>query len=100
MIKALKRGDHFVLAESETSTWSSSWPLLAEFKSARRGFALQPEQQEGDLLFRTSFPRARRSDFPPGRGYLVQSGRARRVQLARVRPDGDPSPSRSTASPA
>lgn len=85
LIKALKRGDHFVLAESETSTWSSSWPLLAELKSARRGFAIQPDQQEGDLLFRTSFPRAKRSEFPPGRGYLVQAGKVRRVQLARRR---------------
>src|SRR5690606_29621920 len=33
MTKALKRGDHFVVAESETSTWQSSWPLLAEVKS-------------------------------------------------------------------
>ncbi len=83
LVKALKRGDHFVLAESETSTWSSSWPLLAELKSSRRGFAIQPDQQEGDLIFRTSFPRAKRSEFPPGRGYLVQAGKVRRVQLAR-----------------
>lgn len=89
LIKALKRGDHFVLAESETSTWSSSWPLLAELKSTRRGFAIQPDQQEGDLLFRTSFPRAKRSEFPPGRGYLVQAGKVRRVQLARRPRGGD-----------
>lgn len=83
MIKLLKRGDHFVVGESETSTWSSSWPLLQEFKSARRGFALQPDQPEGDLLFRTSFPRVKRSEFPIGRGYLVQAGKVRRLQLAR-----------------
>lgn len=88
LFKAAKRSDHFVLAESETSTWSSSWPLLAELKSGRRGFALQPDQQEGDLLFRTSFPRAKRSDFPAGRGYLVQAGGIRRVQLARRGLDG------------
>jgi len=89
LIKALKRGDHLVIAESETSTWSSSWPLLAEMKSSRRGFAIQPDQQEGDLVFRTSFPRAKRSEFPPGRGYLVQAGKVRRVQLARAAQGGD-----------
>ena len=84
LFKVLKRGDHFVLGESETSTWSSSWPLLQELKSGRRGLALQPDQQEGDLLFRTSFPRAKRSEFPAGRGYLVQAGKVRRVQVARL----------------
>ncbi len=89
LIKALKRGDHLVIAESETSTWSSSWPLLAEMKSSRRGFAIQPDQQEGDLIFRTSFPRAKRSEFPTGRGYLVQAGKVRRVQLARLTEGGE-----------
>jgi len=84
LFKTLKRGDHFVLGESETSTWSSSWPLLQELKSGRRGFALQLDQQEGDLLFRTAFPRAKRSEFPPGRGYFVQAGKVRRVQVARL----------------
>jgi DNA segregation ATPase FtsK/SpoIIIE, S-DNA-T family len=82
VIKAARRNDHFVIAESESSTWSQSWPLLAEIKSARRGFALQPDQMEGDLLFKTGFPRARRSDFPPGRGWLVEAGRVRKVQAA------------------
>jgi S-DNA-T family DNA segregation ATPase FtsK/SpoIIIE len=84
LFKALKRSDNFLVAESETSTWSSSWPLLLEVKSARRGIALQPDQSEGDLLFRTSFPRAKRSQFPVGRGYLVASGRTSLVQLARA----------------
>lgn len=82
LIKAAKRNDHFVVGESENSTWSQSWPLLMEFKSARRGFALQPESHEGELLFKTSFPRAKRSEFPEGRGNFVQGGKVRRVQLA------------------
>jgi S-DNA-T family DNA segregation ATPase FtsK/SpoIIIE len=52
-----------------------------EVKSARRGFALQPDPQEGESIFRTGFPRAKRSEFPPGRGWLVQGGKVRRVQL-------------------
>jgi len=81
LIKAIKRNDHFVIAESETSTLMPSWPLLMEVKSARRGFALQPDATEGDILFRTTYPRSRRSEFPPGRGFLVQGGKTRKVQL-------------------
>lgn len=85
LFKAIKRTDgNLLVAESETSTWSSSWPLLIEVKSARRGFALQPDSTEGDLLFRTSFPRMKRSQFPVGRGFLVQAGRASLVQVARA----------------
>jgi S-DNA-T family DNA segregation ATPase FtsK/SpoIIIE len=84
VIKAARRNDHFVIAESESSTWSQSWPLLMEVKSGRRGFALQPDQMEGDMLYKTTFPRARRSEFPPGRGWLVEAGRVRKVQGAIV----------------
>jgi DNA segregation ATPase FtsK/SpoIIIE, S-DNA-T family len=84
VIKAARRNDHFVIAESESSTWSQSWPLLMEVKSGRRGFSLQPDQMEGDMLYKTAFPRAKRSDFPAGRGWLVEAGRVRKVQLAVV----------------
>jgi S-DNA-T family DNA segregation ATPase FtsK/SpoIIIE len=82
LIKAARRNGHVVVAESESSTWSQSWPLLVEVKSARRGMALQPDVMEGELLFKTPFPRARRADFPPGRGWLVEAGKVRKVQLA------------------
>jgi S-DNA-T family DNA segregation ATPase FtsK/SpoIIIE len=81
LVKAVKRSDHLLLAESETSTWASVWPLLGEVKSARRGIILQPESQEGDSILRTSFPRGPRSEFPPGRGWAVLTGRPVRVQL-------------------
>jgi S-DNA-T family DNA segregation ATPase FtsK/SpoIIIE len=82
LIKAARRNEHLVVAEGETSSMLPSWPLLMELKAARRGFALQPDQQEGDAVFRTSFPRARRADFPVGRGWLVEGGKVQRVQLA------------------
>ncbi|MCU1406044.1 MAG: hypothetical protein JWQ43_2347 [Glaciihabitans sp.] len=80
MIKAAKRTGHFLVGESETSTWSSSWPLLAEIKSARTGFLLQPEAMEGDMILRTAFPRIQRADFPAGRGMFVAKGKVVRVQ--------------------
>ncbi len=81
MIKAVKRSDHFVLAESETGGWGSSWPLLGEVKAARTGFLLQPESIEGDTILKTSLPRVSRGEFPPGRGYFISRGKAMRVQL-------------------
>ena len=84
LIKAARRNSHFVIAESETSTWTQSWPLTNELRSGRRGFALQPDQHEGDLLFKTTFPRVKRNEFPPGRGWFVEAGRVRKVQTAQA----------------
>jgi S-DNA-T family DNA segregation ATPase FtsK/SpoIIIE len=81
LIKAVRRSDHFMLAEAETSAWGSSWPLLAEVKNGRRGILLQPETIEGDLLLKTPLPRTVRSEFPPGRGVFIAKGGSERVQL-------------------
>jgi S-DNA-T family DNA segregation ATPase FtsK/SpoIIIE len=82
LLGACRRNDRLVLAESETSTLGQSWPLLGLVKSARTGLVLQPEQMDGDVLFRTGFPRMNRGEFPPGRGLLVRAGRADVVQIA------------------
>ncbi len=74
LFRAVKRSEHFVLAESETSTWGSSYPLLAEIKTARTGFLLQPDGVEGDTILRTAIPRVNRAEFPAGRGYYVARG--------------------------
>jgi S-DNA-T family DNA segregation ATPase FtsK/SpoIIIE len=71
-----------VLAEADTVTAPSAWQLYAELKTARAGIVLQPEETDGLGLFRTPFPRVKRSDFPVGRGILVDSGRLTRVQVA------------------
>jgi len=82
LIKTLPRHGHLVVAEAETSALSQSWPLLNAAKSARSGLALQPEQSDGPLVYRTEFPKSRRSEFPPGRGLLVENGHVRLTQLA------------------
>jgi S-DNA-T family DNA segregation ATPase FtsK/SpoIIIE len=84
LIKAIKRSDHLLLAEAETSAWNSSWPLFSEIKNARRGLLLQPEQIEGDILLKTQLPRLVRSEFPPGRGIFIAKGKFSRVQLPLV----------------
>lgn len=81
LIKIVKRNDHLVVAEGETSAWNSSWPLIGEIRNGRRGLALQPDQMEGDVLFRTPFPRVSRAEFPPGRGMVADRARVRRVQV-------------------
>jgi S-DNA-T family DNA segregation ATPase FtsK/SpoIIIE len=81
LIKAIKRSDHLLIADSETSQWNSSWPLLSEVKAARTGILLQPDGLEGENILKTALPRVSRSEFPPGRGYFISRGRAARVQL-------------------
>jgi DNA segregation ATPase FtsK/SpoIIIE, S-DNA-T family len=54
---------------------------MGEFKNARRGFLLQPESVEGDILLKTALPRLNRSEFPPGRGMYIAKGKFARVQL-------------------
>jgi S-DNA-T family DNA segregation ATPase FtsK/SpoIIIE len=81
LARAAKRSDHLVVAEAEISAWGSSWPLMGEFKNARRGLLLQPESVEGDIVLKTQLPRLNRSEFPPGRGMYIAKGKSARVQL-------------------
>jgi S-DNA-T family DNA segregation ATPase FtsK/SpoIIIE len=81
MIKLARRGGHFVIGEAETGAWGSSWPLVTEIRGSRRGVVLQPDTADGDNLFRVSFPRVKRADFPPGRGIYVDTGKYWTVQL-------------------
>src|SRR5690606_17551007 len=43
VIKAVKRNEHLVIGEGDTSTWGASWPLVSEIRNGRRGLALQPD---------------------------------------------------------
>ncbi|MDW3215459.1 MAG: FtsK/SpoIIIE domain-containing protein [Ilumatobacteraceae bacterium] len=72
----------FVIAEGETSSLTGSWPLLQAVKSYRCGIVLQPDQMDGDTLFKTPFPRTTRPEFPAGRGLMVQGGQVTKVQVA------------------
>lgn len=84
LIKACRAMDRFVVVEGETSSVGSSWPLLQAAKAGRYGIAMQPEQLDGDSLFKTGFPRISRAEFPQGRGMYVRSGRVARVQVPLV----------------
>jgi S-DNA-T family DNA segregation ATPase FtsK/SpoIIIE len=82
LLKAARRAGVTVLAEADTVTAPSAWQLYAELKTARAGIVLQPEEGDGLGLFRVSFPRVTRAEFPVGRGILVAAGALSRVQVA------------------
>ena len=81
LIRSARRNGHFVIGESEMAGWSSAWPIVSEIRNGRRGLVLQPDQDDGDSLFRVSFPRVKRADFPLGRGIFVDAGKYRTVQV-------------------
>jgi S-DNA-T family DNA segregation ATPase FtsK/SpoIIIE len=82
LIRACRDTDAFVVAEGETSGLTGSWPLLQAVKINRSGIVLQPDQMDGDTMFKTPFPRTTRAEFPAGRGLMVQGGHVRKVQVA------------------
>ncbi|MDR0488374.1 MAG: FHA domain-containing protein [Propionibacteriaceae bacterium] len=81
LIRAGRRNGHLVIGEAETPGWGSAWALISEIRNGRRGVVLQPDQVDGETLFRVNFPRVQRADFPLGRGIFVDSGKHRTVQL-------------------
>jgi S-DNA-T family DNA segregation ATPase FtsK/SpoIIIE len=82
LLKACRSAGVFVVAEGDISELGGARPLLQALRAGRHGIVLQPDQSDGDLLFKTSFPRIKRSDFPVGRGMYVRQGRVQRVQVA------------------
>jgi len=83
VVKGLLKAEHFVVAEGETSTWSQAYTLGQPLRAGRRGLLVQPDEGDGDVLLNTGLGRIRRGSLPPGRGYLVGGGRARKLQVAR-----------------
>ena len=84
LVRACRDADALVVAEGEPGELAGSWPLLQAVKAGRAGIVLQPDQLDGEALFKTAFPRTRRGEYPPGRGLLVRDGRLDKVQVAVV----------------
>ncbi|BBZ35914.1 FtsK/SpoIIIE domain-containing protein [Mycolicibacterium confluentis] len=72
----------FIVGESEVSGWGQAWLLAQPFKSSRRGLLLWPNGMDADGLLSTSIGAVRRSEFPPGRGVLVERGKGVWLQVA------------------
>lgn len=84
LVKASRINEDLVVAEGESSTWNSTWPLLMEVKNARTGLLLQPEYTDGEAVLRTALPRFKKGQPIPGRGYWVTGGRSAKIQLPLV----------------
>lgn len=76
-----RRNGHPLFVEGEAGGFGGFQSFLTEVKQARCGLILQPDQNDGDNLFRTPLPRIRRGDFPPGRGFWVKAGKVFKVQI-------------------
>ena len=81
LLKACRANGVFVATDCETSALAS-WPLHMAAKASRHGIALQPDQFDGDAVFKTPFPRISSAEFPPGRGIYVRRAGGRRFQAA------------------
>lgn len=82
LIQVALREGCFVVGEGETSAWSQAYTLSRAFKAGKAGLLLTPGDMDGDTLLGTPLGRIRRADFPAGRGFLISSGRARKLQVA------------------
>jgi len=83
LFQAVNRSEHFLIGDADISALSSGFGFVGDFKAGRRGIALKPDAGDGDV-FKTAFPRVKRTDFPEGRGIFVQSGRVVTVQMPKV----------------
>ncbi|MCB7136829.1 FtsK/SpoIIIE domain-containing protein [Cellulosimicrobium marinum] len=81
-VRTAVRAEQLVVGEAESSTWGQAWAIAQPFKAGRSGLLLTPGDLDGDNLLGTGLGRLRRADFPPGRGFLVVSGRARKMHVA------------------
>ncbi|MGV8882474.1 MAG: FtsK/SpoIIIE domain-containing protein [Rhodoglobus sp.] len=81
LFQAINRSDHFLIGDADVAQLSSGFGFIGDFKAGRKGIALKPDVYDGDSVFKTPFPKVKRSDFPEGRGIFVQSGRTVTLQM-------------------
>ena len=82
LVKIVADASGFVVGEAEVSAWGQAWVLAQPFKAARRGIILAPTGVETDTLLSTPIGAVRRTDFPPGRGVLIDRGKGVWMQVA------------------
>lgn len=82
LLKLLRRSQLTVIVEGENATLTSVWDLASPLRGARWGLALQPDVNDMPSVYTVHVPRARRADFPPGRGYLIRGGTVTGVHIA------------------
>jgi S-DNA-T family DNA segregation ATPase FtsK/SpoIIIE len=82
LITGLRSQGHGVVGDGETSALTSFQETVKALRAERKGFALQPESNDGASLFQAPFGSPVRTEFPPGRGFFVVRGTVTKAQLA------------------
>ncbi len=82
LVNALRTSGHGVVGDGETGQLTGFQAPIQALRAERRGFALQPDTNDGSVLWQAPFGAPVRAEFPPGRGFLVVRGTVRRVHLA------------------
>lgn len=84
MIKAATAAGALVVVDGEASTFGRTFGLAGTANTSKAGFLLQPDNGDGSAFGAKLPMRLNRSDFPPGRGFAVRSGRVALSQWAIV----------------
>ena len=72
----------FVVAVETHALHRAFGGWVAELKKEKQGLLLEPDLEVDGDIFGLRLPR-RKTTFPPGRGYLVERGESRLIQVAR-----------------
>lgn len=81
VVQRCRANAHLLVAEGESSTWGSPWPLLQEVRNARTGLLLNPDYMDGESVLRTALPRFKKGEPVPGRGWWIASGKSAKLQV-------------------
>ncbi|MDV3219941.1 FtsK/SpoIIIE domain-containing protein [Intrasporangium sp.] len=82
LVKACLDNDQLVVAEGESSFFTSNFGLPALLKTSRSGLALHPDGNEGLAVFKANLPALNRAELPPGRGFVIERGKFELLQVA------------------
>ncbi len=82
VLKAAVRSGALVVCDADATLLSRTYGLPSVLNGSKTGFILAPDGSEGAAYGAKLPPRLNRGDFPPGRGYFVQSGRASLAHIA------------------
>ncbi len=84
VLRLAQRGKVTVIVEADPGLVGNSWDIHSALRGARIGLLLRPEDGDGYTVLRMDLPREDTAVFPPGRGYLINGGAIRKVQVAFV----------------
>jgi S-DNA-T family DNA segregation ATPase FtsK/SpoIIIE len=82
LVKLAIAQEHFVLGDGEPTSLAGSYSLTSPFKAGRRGLLLQYDDKWPDLVPGSLPARSNSADYCVGRGFYLERGVARMVQVA------------------